>query len=259
MACDRIDRDVSRTYVGPVSIGPNRRNYYRILYVQPGAPHAVLKSSYRALMLSLEMHPDRGGEHWNAALINEAYGVLSDPTKRAEYDLTLDLAWHVGKRQTAGRDPSSEFDAEPYGRSAPSGIGDLLCLFCGAETPDSITTGVCPTCRSPLTPAGASHLEASGRRAARRIANDGDIAYFVDWPQPAPGQGRIVDLSPGGLRFVSSEPIKVHQIIKLEGSLLDAVARVATCRESDGSWEIGVQFYTVRFHQFRGTFLSTTA
>jgi DnaJ-class molecular chaperone len=61
----------------------NKRNYYRILHVQPDAPQAIIKSSYRTLMHQLKQHPDLGGEHWNAALINEAYAVISDPGKRA--------------------------------------------------------------------------------------------------------------------------------------------------------------------------------
>ena len=38
----------------------NRRNYYRILQVQPDAPVEVIKASYRALMRELRLHPDLG-------------------------------------------------------------------------------------------------------------------------------------------------------------------------------------------------------
>jgi DnaJ-class molecular chaperone len=64
----------------------NRRNYYRVLHVQPDAPAAVIKSTYRTLMQKLKMHPDLGGDTWNAALVNEAYAVLHDPLKREQYD-----------------------------------------------------------------------------------------------------------------------------------------------------------------------------
>ena len=64
----------------------NRRNYYRILHVQPGAPTEIIRASYRTLMQRLRAHPDLGGDHWNATVINEAYSVLSDPLKRARYD-----------------------------------------------------------------------------------------------------------------------------------------------------------------------------
>jgi curved DNA-binding protein CbpA len=35
------------------------------------------------------MHPDLGGDHEHAALINEAFATLSNPLKRAEYDRRL--------------------------------------------------------------------------------------------------------------------------------------------------------------------------
>lgn len=39
----------------------NRRNYYRILHVQPDAPLEIIRASYRAMMGPLKMHPDMGG------------------------------------------------------------------------------------------------------------------------------------------------------------------------------------------------------
>ena len=65
----------------------NRRNYYRILHVQPEAPLEIIKASYRGLMTKLKAHPDLGGDHDAAVLINQAYAVLSNPEKRRRYDL----------------------------------------------------------------------------------------------------------------------------------------------------------------------------
>lgn len=67
----------------------NQRNYYRILQVQPDASLEIIKTSYRTLMQKLKLHPDLGGDHWNASLINEAYNTLRNPDKRAEYDKEL--------------------------------------------------------------------------------------------------------------------------------------------------------------------------
>ncbi len=270
-----------------MSVKRNRRNYYRILHVQPDAPAAVVKSSYRAMMLSLEMHPDRGGEHWNAALINEAYGILSDPAKRERYDQKLDLTRGRNERaadgEAEGQPPGPEQPDEPdrvaetdetkeadeeteekrYAEHVHGdGEDEPYCVFCGSEQAvDSPLYGgaVCLICRSPLTPAGAPQLEASGQRAARRVAKEGRIQYYVRWPESAPAHGKIVDLSPRGLQFESNAPIGVFQILKLKGPLLDAVGLVANCRDLNGSFAIGVQFYTVRFNQRRGTFLSTSA
>lgn len=67
----------------------NKRNYYRILFVQPDAPVEVIRASYRTLMQKLKQHPDLGGEHWNASVINEAHQVLGDAAKRRAYDKAL--------------------------------------------------------------------------------------------------------------------------------------------------------------------------
>lgn len=66
-----------------------RRNYYRILNVQPDAPIEIIKNNYRTLLQKLRLHPDLGGEDWNASVINEAYNVLRNSEKRAVYDKEL--------------------------------------------------------------------------------------------------------------------------------------------------------------------------
>ena len=53
-------------------------DYYRILHVQPDAPREIIRTSYLTLMQRLKMHPDLGGDHWNAALINWRPLTLTD-------------------------------------------------------------------------------------------------------------------------------------------------------------------------------------
>lgn len=66
-----------------------RRNYYRVLNVQPDAPLEIIKSNYRTLLQKLRLHPDLGGKNWNASIINEAYNILRHSEKRAAYDKKL--------------------------------------------------------------------------------------------------------------------------------------------------------------------------
>ena len=66
-----------------------RRNYYRLLRVQPDASLEIIKHSYRTLMQTLQHHPDLGGDEWEARHINMAYATLRDPVKRAHYDREL--------------------------------------------------------------------------------------------------------------------------------------------------------------------------
>lgn len=67
----------------------NKRNYYRVLFVQPDAPMEIIQASYRTIMQKLKAHPDLGGDTWNASVINEAYQILTNHEKRVHYDATL--------------------------------------------------------------------------------------------------------------------------------------------------------------------------
>ncbi len=63
-------------------------DYYETLSVSTDASAEEIKKAYRKL--ALETHPDRNPGDARAEerfkKINEAYGVLSDPGKRAQYD-----------------------------------------------------------------------------------------------------------------------------------------------------------------------------
>jgi len=63
------------------------KDYYKILQVDPSAEAEVIAAAYKRL--ALKYHPDTNKDR-NATLrmqeINEAYEVLHDPIKRAEYD-----------------------------------------------------------------------------------------------------------------------------------------------------------------------------
>ena len=62
----------------------NRRNHYRMLFVQPDAPQSVIKAAYRAL--AAEQQRVSGSV---SALVTEAYTVLADAAARAAYDAQL--------------------------------------------------------------------------------------------------------------------------------------------------------------------------
>lgn len=66
-------------------------SHYDNLKVARNAPPEVIRAAYKAL--SQKWHPDRNGDpeaHRYMAIINAAYVVLSDPTKRKEHDDWLD-------------------------------------------------------------------------------------------------------------------------------------------------------------------------
>ena len=69
------------------------KNYYKILQVDKDASPEIIKVAYKLLVK--KNHPDlkEGAEKQEAEEkikeINEAYDVLSDPSKKSEYDLNL--------------------------------------------------------------------------------------------------------------------------------------------------------------------------
>lgn len=74
----------------------SQQDYYSILSVSPDASAEEVKKAYRKL--ALETHPDRNPDDKAAEekfkRISEAYGVLSDPQKRAQYDQYRRLGVH---------------------------------------------------------------------------------------------------------------------------------------------------------------------
>ncbi len=61
------------------------KDYYKILGVEKGASEVDIKKAYRKL--AHKYHPDKtGGDEAKFKEINEAYGILSDKNKRAQYD-----------------------------------------------------------------------------------------------------------------------------------------------------------------------------
>src|SRR5579863_9065109 len=59
-------------------------DYYEILGITKGASQEEVKKAFHKL--AHKYHPDKGGDEKKFKEINEAYQVLSDKNKRAQYD-----------------------------------------------------------------------------------------------------------------------------------------------------------------------------
>lgn len=69
-----------------------KKNFYEVLGVNSNATDDEIKKAYRKL--AKKYHPDLNRDDLKAAEakmseLNEAYGILSDKEKRAQYDKTL--------------------------------------------------------------------------------------------------------------------------------------------------------------------------
>ena len=253
----------------------NQRNYYRILHVQPDAPQQIIASSYRTLMQKLKQHPDLGGEHANAALINEAYAVLTDPAKRAAYDQALTQT-HTKPAASGHRPPTQTRAATHHDNAAPAPSRRQVhayartahghCAFCKLPyqiSPAAEADPICADCASPLLMTKALRSGPNDKRAEQRIAREQTIVFFTGWPHQPGTRGKIKDLSPHGMLIHANQPLARGQIIKASGELLSTVARVVNCRplpsEAAGVYGIGVEFITLLLRQGNGTFFSGDA
>jgi curved DNA-binding protein CbpA len=59
-------------------------DYYAVLQVHPRAEPEVIRAAYR--ILARKHHPDLGGDPNLMIALNDAWDVLGDPVRRAEYD-----------------------------------------------------------------------------------------------------------------------------------------------------------------------------
>ncbi len=244
------------------------RNYYRLLHVQSDAPLEVIKASYRTLMRSLKKHPDLGGDQQNAALINEAYAVLSTPERRETYDrdhtiLKENIGRTLGVPSKPVKEPAKLGSALLTQHITLEPVRPRICAFCKTENSRNHQRAdeACRGCGGPLTKlidVAAGH---SNRRTARRIEHETDIHYRVDSSRPGTTSGRMVDLSPTGLRFLSRRRLTPGHVIKIDSSTLSAVATVTRSvpENTTGFFSTGVRFLTLRLSRPLGTFVSECA
>lgn len=108
------------------------KDYYNILGVDKNASKDDIKKAFRKL--AMKYHPDRGGDEKKFKEINEAYQVLSNDQKRAQYD-QFGTAEAGAAGGAAGGNPfegfggfgSAGFDAADFD------FGDIFSEFFGAR------------------------------------------------------------------------------------------------------------------------------
>jgi curved DNA-binding protein CbpA len=207
----------------------NRRNYYRVLQVQPDVPTEIIRASYRALMHTLKTHPDLGGDHWRAAIINEAFATLSDPERRAAYDRTLKDGIDRLRRHN---DPASPSTAAP---PAPAHV-------------------------SLLPPARRQEASPATKRAFERLPRRMRVSCAESTRPDERVSMTTENISIDGVLLLSPRELSTGQRLRIQCSFFDAVGLVTHVAADPSSWRrrwrAGVQFLTLHFKQSRGVFLA---
>src|SRR5690348_7897309 len=95
------------------TMSQNTKNYYKILGVENSASKDDIKKAFHKL--AHKYHPDKaGGDEEKFKEINEAYQVLSNDKKRAEYDT-------YGRVFSDGAGPGPDMGG--FGGASPFGEG----------------------------------------------------------------------------------------------------------------------------------------
>ena len=235
----------------------NKKTYYQILHVQPDAPLEVIRSSYRTMMQKLKMHPDLGGCHENAAEVNEAYNVLTNPAKRSEYDASL----LVNANTKKPRHTKEKKRAKPNQTTQKfyQNNNAEICSFCNQPHYMGINiepNDICPKCESPLFPATKQTEEICGKRTIQRINKEWPLRFYISWPHTESFSGKTRNVSFNGMQLVTAAQLEINQVIKIDSNELYAVARIVNHQQFDQEWRYGLEFLTLRFHQAHGTFVS---
>ena len=100
------------------------KDYYRVLGIEKSASDEEVKKAYRKL--AHEYHPDRpGGNEQKFKEINEAYQVLSDKTKRIQYDRFGTAEQNASGGQWGGFSGGEPFGGFGFDPEQFSGMGDI--------------------------------------------------------------------------------------------------------------------------------------
>lgn len=102
-------------------------NYYEVLGVTKSASQDEIKKAFHKL--AHKYHPDKGGDEKKFKEINEAYQVLSDTTKRAQYD-QYGRVFDQGQGGPGGDQGSNwAWGNRPQGEGVEFDFGDVGDIF----------------------------------------------------------------------------------------------------------------------------------
>lgn len=120
-------------------------DYYKIMGIGKDTPQKDIKAAYkkRAKQFHPDLHPDDPKAKAKFQALNEAYDVLNDPVKRAQYDQYGEHWKHAGEfgGGTAGGD-AGNFDGFDFSQFGGGGFSDFFTqMFGGGSSERSFRNG----------------------------------------------------------------------------------------------------------------------
>lgn len=183
-------------------------NYYDILGVSKGASDDEIKKAYRKL--AHKHHPDKtGGDEKKFKEINEAYQVLSDKTKRSQYD-QFGRTFEGGAQGGPGGGFGG-FDFGGGGFSSQGGPGGGFEFNFGGEDLEDIFSGI---------------FGGGGRRRKQKRGHDIQVDVEINFKEMVQGAEREINL------------YKSVQCDRCNGSGGEPGAGIKTCSVCKGSGRV---------------------
>lgn len=196
------------------------QDYYQLLQVSPKADPAIIKAAYYTQLRVLKKHPDLGGTHEESTLLNEAYEILSDPSRRREYD----KQFFKGLSSLASAPEPNPFVPERELRRATrvvfqnrfqlrvvkgASLGLLKGDWVSAQFCDISLTGACFRSLKPFKKGDAVELDISDNPAVKPTAK-------ICWVRSIP-QRFGLPIYEGGLEFKKIDSVTFRQYLRLVG------------------------------------------
>ena len=273
-------------------------DFYALLHVQPSAPVAVIKASYRAMLQKLNHHPDRGGDVAFAQLLNRAAETLCKPDTRKLYD-SLRMQYLAAHQQSAPAGATADDKASGFAWGEPGGspgaANDVRqndarqngvrqketirirtslpakahCLFC--LTPSPVGSGTpangynkmsrCSGCNGASTPIEQLPRASNDElRQMHRQHHTSSARLWTEWPAQSIQQSRLADFSPMGCALTNPRPLAAEQVVMIETALFNAICQVRYCHQIDAqTCNIGLSFLTLDMQAAPGSLLEATA
>ena len=208
-----------------------KRDYYEVLGVSKDADDAALKKAYR--VLAKKYHPDAnpGDKQAEAAFkeINEAYSVLSDPKKRAQYD----QFGHAAFDPRMGGGSGGGF----YEGSAAD-FGDIFGdLFGGGDIFGSFFGGGRGAQRAANAPMRGANVHATVRLSFEEAVFGCKKKITIDYKEECEtckGSGAKPGTSPETCPTCKGQ----GKIVKMSQTMFGTVQNVQTCPTCHGSGKV---------------------